>query len=291
MVQRLPPLNALRSFAAAADAGSFTKASEVLFVTQGAVSRQVKQLETWLGKPLFLRTPQGIALTDAGRRLATTIDVAFAQIETTADAIKRSSQRQMLKINLPPTFATRWLVPRLAAFRKVYPGIDFSFTTDPAYSVRELKNADAAVVFSDREWLHCESQRLCLEQHVLVASPTLWTHDLPPRLEDCTLLHILDGDVRIPVWERWCQAHGITHLDTRAGLAFSTLDQVINATVNATGVSIVDEAMVQPELQSGTLRRLNHLTSEGPHGYWFVTLTRDAEKRAGVQLFYDWIAE
>ncbi|MEJ8824440.1 LysR substrate-binding domain-containing protein [Variovorax humicola] len=292
MSRRLPPLNALRSFAAAAEACSFTKAGEALYVTQGAVSRQVKQLEEWLGKPVFLRTPQGIALTDAGRMLAGTIDDAFRRIEATADAIKHSSQRQMLKLNLSPTFATRWLAPRLAAFRKIYPAIDFSLTTDSARKARDLRNCDAAIVFADHDWDRCESSRLRLEEHVLVASPLLWTQGgLPPRIEECTLLHILDGDSRIPVWERWCEAHGITHLDTRAGLEFSTLDLVINAALTGTGVAIVDQVMVQPELRSGALRRLNGLSSEGPAGYWFVSLAQEPGKRACVQLFHDWIRE
>jgi LysR family transcriptional regulator, glycine cleavage system transcriptional activator len=291
MPHRLPPLHALRSFAAAAEAGSFTKAGEVLFVSQGAVSRQVKLLETWFGKPLFLRTPHGLELTETGRRLAISVDSAFAQIEATADAIGQATERTMLKVNLPPTFATRWLAPRLADFRRLYPLIDFSMTTDAAHQIRDLKGFDAAVVFSDHDWAGCASQRLRLERHVLVASPAMWSNGSPPHLADCTLLHILNGPTRIPVWDRWCKAHGVAGLDTQSGLAFSTLDQVISAALASTGVAIVDEAMVQPELQSGTLRRLNPLSTDGPFGYWFVPLTNDTHKRAGVQLLQDWVGQ
>jgi len=291
MSRRLPPLNSLKSFAAAARVGSFTKASESLFVTQGAVSRQVKVLEAWLGKPLFHRTPQGIQLTEAGRRLAASIDAAFAQIEAVADSLKRTTERQLLAINLPPTFATRWLAPRLSEFRKLYPGIDFSIKTDGARSARDLKSFDCAVVFADHVWPNCDFRRLRLERHILVASPSLWVDGLPPRLEDATLLHIFDGETRMPVWETWCAAHALTHVDTQPGLAFSTLDQVINAAVAGAGAAIVDETMVAPELASGTLRRLNRLEIDGPYGYWFASLARDLEKNACVRLFGDWLVD
>jgi LysR family transcriptional regulator, glycine cleavage system transcriptional activator len=289
MTGRLPPLNALRSFSAAAEMGSFTKAGEVLFVSQGAVSRQVKQLESWVGKPLFLRTAQGLELTDAGRRLAATVASAFGEIESVADDIKKTADRLLLTVNLPPTFATRWLAPRLASFRRLHPLIDFAITTEPARRPRDLKGADAAVVFSDDAWSGYLSDRLRLERHVLVASPTLWAHGSPPALQDCTLLHILDGATRMPVWERWCADHGLPGLDTQSGLAFSTLDQVISAALAGAGVAIVDEAMVQPELHAGTLRRLNLLSTDGAYGYWFVSLTQDPARRAAVQLFRDWL--
>lgn len=289
MDRRLPPLNSLQSFAAAAEAGSFTKAGEALFVSQGAVSRQVKLLEAWFGRALFLRTPGGLELTEPGRRLADAVSTAFALIETTADAIKHSTDRHLLKVNLPPTFATRWLAPRLAGFRKLHPGIDFSFTTDPAHRVRDLNGADAAVVFTDHLWEGCQTHRLRQEQHVLVASPELWMADAPPVLQQCTLLHILDGVKRIPIWDRWCAIHDVTGVDTQSGLAFSTLDQAINAALSGTGVAIVDEAMVQPELRRGTLRRVNPQTTEGLFGYWFVSLATDPQRRAGIQLLEEWI--
>lgn len=291
MKSKLPPLTALKSFAAAAKVGSFSRAAETLFVTQGAVSRQVKQLEQWLGKSLFYRTPQGIQLTEGGRLLAAAIDASFAQIEAAVDQFQHVEQRQTLAINAPPTFATRWLAPRLVEFRKLYPGIDFSIKTTDARVPRDLKGFDCAVVFSDQAWPEGEVQLLRRESHILVASPTLWVDELPPRLERTTLLHILDGEERLPVWESWCAAHGVTHVDTGPGLSFSTLDQVINAAVAGAGAAIVDEAMVQRDLSTGVLRRLNQLQQDGAYGYWFTSLATDFEKRACVRLFGDWLID
>lgn len=291
MDYKLPPLNALRTFAAAARAGSFSRAGALLFVTQGAVSRQVKQLEQWLGQPLFYRTPQGIELTDGGRRLAEVIERSFGQISAGIDELRQATRRQTLAINVPPTFASRWLAPRLAGFRRLYPSIDLTINTVGARSCRDLRGFDCAIVFASQAWPDCEMQLLREERHILVASPTLWQGDLPPRLDEATLLHILDGEERIPVWEAWCRAHGIVHLDTAPGLSFSTLDQVIIAAEGGAGAAIVDEPMVQRELATQTLRRLNRLQTDGPHGYWFVPLATGQDKRAGVRLFHDWLLE
>ena len=111
----------------------------------------------------------------------------------------------------------------------------------------------------------------------------------PPRLEDATLLHITDGNVRMPMWEHWCAAQSLTGVNPKPGLSFSTLDQVINAALAGAGVAIVDEAMVPKELAAGSLRPLSEVKVAGPHGYWFVNLARDADSRALVGLFRDWL--
>lgn len=288
---RLPPLNSLRAFAAAAEFGSFTKASESLHVTQGAVSRQVKQLEEWLGKALFDRTPQGIQLTQAGHKMAAAIDAAFGQIHAAIAELRQPGVRQELSINLPPTFATRWLAPRLSDFRRRYPGIDLSLMTSGARSMKELRPFDCAVVFSDRAWQPGDCRLLQLEQHVLVASPDSWVAGEPPHPGRSTLLHILDGHERMPVWEAWCAAQGLPDVDTRPGLTFSTQDQVITAAVSGAGLAIVDAAMIARELADGRLRRCNAVQMDGPHGYWFISLASDPEKRACVRLFSDWLDE
>lgn len=292
MPRQLPPLNALRSFAAAVEAGSFTKAGEALCVTQGAISRQVKQLENWIGKPLFLRTAQGLALTEAGRILAAGIDGAFKAIQGAVAAAQGSAQRLVLKVNLPPTFAARWLAPRLAGFREAHPHIDFSLTTDFAQQPRDLRSFDAAVVFADGDWGLPDSSRLFLEQHLLVASPSLWRKDgIAPPIEDGTLLHVLEGSARLPLWQRWCETNGARQVDPHAGLEFSTLNQVINAAVGGAGIAIVDRALVQPELRAGLLREIDTLSPDGPHGYWFMNLARDAHKRDSVGLLHDWMRQ
>jgi LysR family glycine cleavage system transcriptional activator len=290
-MKRLPPLNALRAFQVTAQLGSFTKAGDVLNVTQGAVSRQVKLLETTLGRPLFLRVHQGIRLTEAGEQLAQGLHLAFNAMQTAVERVYSDRSRQQIAVNTPPTFATRWLAPRLSDFCQRYPLVDLQITTDSVQSLREGTGLDCLVVYEREAWPRSEGQLLTTERHVLVGHPKFWRNEVPPSLTDMTLLHILNGHERLRVWERWIEAHQLDHLDPKPGLTFSTLDQVINAAVSGTGVAVVDEAMVRPELASGALRRINDLHLDGPYGYWLVDVSLDDETRATVRLFQEWLLE
>jgi len=290
-MKRLAPLTALRAFSVAARHGSFTKAGEALHVTQGAISRQVKRLEETVGRPLFFRAHQGIELTEAGRTLAQALEQAFDQMERAVSLVSEDKTRRQIAINIPPTFATRWMAPRLTAFRKIYPYIDLSITTDSVHQLRDVSQHDCLVVFDQAPWPKVRCERLMLEHHVMCASPDLWRHGLPPSLRDATLLHILNGNTRLPVWEKWIEAHDLTHLDPAPGLSFSTLDQAINAAVAGAGVAIVDEVMVKRELDAGTLVRMGTQSLEGAWGYWFIDTARDSERKALVRLFGDWLID
>ncbi len=290
-MKRLPPLNALRAFQVAAQLGSFTKAGEAMHVTQGAISRQVKLLEDTLGRPLFFRVHQGIRLTEAGEQLASGLQTAFDAMQQAVDRLQADQTRQQIAINIPPTFATRWLAPRLSVFCERYPFVDLHITTNWVQSLRDTQGLDCLVMFDQTPWPRTDSEQLMLERHVMVGSPRLWRNGVPPTLSGLTLLHILNGSERLPVWERWIEAHQLQHIDPKPGLSFSTLDQAINAALSGTGVAIVDEAMIRPELAADTLRRFNTLHMDGPYGYWFVDLSREGEHKATVRLFREWLRE
>ena len=288
-MKRLPPLNALKAFAVAARQGSFTLAGEELHVTQGAISRQIKQLETALGVPLFNRVHQAVELTDAGRELAESLQRLFAEMEVAVNKAAGKHRRQMLAVNVPPTFATRWLAPRLSDFQARYPHIDLSITTDRIGSLRETRALDCQIVFDRQPWPKVVCEPVLKERHILVSSPALWRQGKPPALPGTTMLHVLDGGQRLPVWEQWVAQHGPQGLDVRPGLTFSTLDQAINAAVAGAGVVVVDEAMVVRELQSGELLRHNPLQVEGPFGYWFVVPARQSPVPERVSDFKAWL--
>jgi LysR family glycine cleavage system transcriptional activator len=290
-VKRLPPLNALKAFAVAAREGSFTHAGEVLHVTQGAISRQIKQLETALGVPLFNRVHQAVELTPPGRELADTLQRLFAEMEVAVNRAAGSQHAQMLTVNVPPTFATRWLAPRLSDFRSRYPAIDLHITTDRITTVREARSLDCLVVFDQQPWARTLCEPVMKERHVMVSSPSLWRQGQPPAIPGATLLHVLDGGQRLPVWEQWIAKHGPLGLDVRPGLTFSTLDQAISAAIAGAGVVIVDEAMVVRELQSGALQRHNPLFVEGPFAYWFVLPSRQTTTPVRVHDFKTWLLE
>jgi LysR family glycine cleavage system transcriptional activator len=288
-MKRLPPLNALRAFHVAAQEGSFTKAGAALHVTQGAISRQVKLLEDVIGRPLFFRVHQGIQLTETGRLLAEGLQVAFSGLEQLIERINHDQRRLQIAINIPPTFATRWLAPRLSKFCHLYPFVDFQITTNWIQSLRASQAHDALVVFDQAPWLKADCELLMLEKHVMVSHPGLWLNDHPPTLGSQTLLHILNGNERIPVWERWIAQNQLGHINPQPGVAFSTLDQVINAAISLAGVAIVDQSMIRPELSSGVLRRFSDAHMDGPNGYWFVDVAKDDEHKTVVRLFREWL--
>lgn len=288
-MKRLPSLNALKAFAVAAQEGSFTLAGEVLHVTQGAISRQIKQLEAEMGVPLFVRNHQKVELTAAGLDLSTTLNRLFDEMEVAVERAAGQTRRQMLKLNAPPTFATRWLAPRLTDFRKQFPHIDLSITTDRVQSVREARSLDCLITFGQDAWTQAACDPVMQERHIMVSSPKLWANGAPPPLLQSTLLHVLDGDQRIPVWEQWIATHGPRELDARPGLNFSTLDQAINAAIAGAGVALVDAAMIVREVNSGELLRHNTLEVAGPNGYWFVVPTRQAAVPERVSDFSGWL--
>jgi DNA-binding transcriptional LysR family regulator len=290
-VTRLPPLNALKAFAVAARQGSFTLAGEELHVTQGAISRQIKQLETALGVALFLRVHQAVELTDAGRELAESLQRLFAEMELAVSKAAGTHRRQLLAVNVPPTFATRWLAPRLSDFRSRYPAIDLHITTDRITSLREARSLDCLVIFDQQPWPKALCEPVISERQVIVSSPSLWRQGLPPAMRGATLLHVLDGGERLPYWEHWIAQHGPQGLDTGPGLTFSTLDQAISAAVAGAGVVVVDEAMVVRELQSGELQRHNDLCVDGPFGYWLVLPGRTATTPTRVHAFKSWLLQ
>ena len=127
-MRRLPPLNMLRVFEEVTRHRSFNRAAEALNVTQGAVSRQIKQLEGYLGVSLFVRTPRGLTLTETGSALASHLGNALDQIEGVLQAVRVPNLRQRLRILAPPTWGTRWLSPRLRSFLQRYPDISLSVT-------------------------------------------------------------------------------------------------------------------------------------------------------------------
>ena len=289
----LPPLNALRAFEAAARTTSFTKAGDLLHVTQGAISRQIKQLEEWLGKPVFIRHPQGLILTPAGSVLAKSIEQAFGNLTSAVTQIQNLGARQRISVNVPETFASRWLAPRLRGFHSRHPDIDLSITTNAVASLREARQYDCLVMYLAEPWSPCDCRLLRQEQHIAVASPELWSDGRSPNLAKVTLLHILAGAKRLPVWENWLASKGMRQVDARPGIAFSTMDQAINAAVSGAGVAVVDAPMVERDLHEHRLRRLDEHELTGPQGYWFVEprerSVQDTAHSAVVALFQAWL--
>ncbi|WP_047285964.1 LysR substrate-binding domain-containing protein [Pseudomonas protegens] len=286
-MRQLPSLNMLRVFEEVAHHRSFSQAAVVLNVTQGAVSRQIKQLEDYLGVALFSRTPRGLALTEAGTALAPHLGQAFDHIERALQALRVPNLRQRLRVVAPPTWATRWLSAQLRDFCQRYPDISLSVTQHNSHD--SPAEVDCEIRFGLQAATHCQSQLLVMERHIAVASPELFSAGQAPDLQRFPLLHILHDSKRLRVWENWLAAMGRDDVDARAGLEFSTLDQVIHTALAGGGLAVIDRQMIERELADGRLLPITPVEVLGPYGYW-LDIANDKQGLSKVQLFTRWLS-
>ncbi|WP_061135851.1 LysR substrate-binding domain-containing protein [Caballeronia fortuita] len=289
----MPALNALRAFEVAGHTGSFTRAAEMLHVTQSAVSRQVRQLETQLGEPLLLRRHHYLELSATGRLLLQALKMSFDRIELTVRSIQERTHLRRLRVNAPPTFASRWLMPRLPALRAAAPEVEITLTTRLKDDIVESGALDCAIRFGNGEWNSLDNQLLMNERHIAVCSPTLLGECEPSDIDlnDLPLLHVLAAnDQRYLTWQHWLKAANIDDVDTRGGCEFDLLDHAIRAATDGLGVTIADRHMIAHEMGQGALVPILDVEVDGHQSYWLVTRTGQ-EDSPQVALFRAWLRE
>lgn len=274
MKRRMPTLNALKVFEVAAAQGSFTRAADVLHVTQSAVSRQVRQLEDQLGEALLVRQHHRLELTSAGRTLLRGLRRAFDGIELTVRAVQQKQDRNRLHINAPPTFAVRWLLPRLGRLRAAHPELEISLTSQLRDNLVEMGQLDCAIRFGDGEWNQLDSTLIFPERHIAVCSPA-WLdgrrHE-EVELSGHSMIHVLAApDRRYMTWSHWLQAAGLNHMGVQGGYEFDLLDMAIRAAADGLGITIADRHMVSRELADGSLVPFRDVEIKGHQSYWLVT--------------------
>ncbi|MGF6603238.1 LysR family glycine cleavage system transcriptional activator [Paraburkholderia sp. GAS448] len=271
----MPALNALKAFEVAGRTGSFTRAAELLNVTQSAVSRQVRQLEEQLGEPLLQRRHHHLELSAAGRVLLQALQHSFDRIELTVRSIQEKTHLNRLRINAPPTFASRWLMPRLGRLRDEHPELELSLSTRVEDSLAESSVLDCTIRFGNGEWEGLDSRLLMNERHVAVCSPALLARQAGQQaidLNQFTLLHVLaSDDQRFLTWQHWLKAAGIEGVDTSGGYEFDLLDLAIRAAIDGLGITIADRHMIARELATGQLTQVLNVHVDGHQSYWLVT--------------------
>lgn len=289
--RRMPTLNALKVFEVAAGLGSFTRAAEVLHVTQSAVSRQVRQLEDQLDETLLERHHHHMQLTDAGRLLLQALQHSFDRIEFTVRAIQQKQHANRLRVSAPPTFALRWLLPRLGRLREQHPQLEVSVTCALQDSLADSALLDCAIRFGNGEWSNLCHSLLMHEQHIAVCAPAL-LEGRPAELSalaGMTLLHVLAShDQRYMTWQHWLGAAGLEEFETHDGYEFDLLDMAIRAAINGLGITIADRSMVEQELADGRLIQFLDVEVQGHQSYWFVTRPGQSSAPA-VDLFRTWL--
>jgi len=291
--RKIPALNALKAFEVAGSTGSFTRAAELLNVTQSAVSRQVRHLEEQLGEPLLQRRHHHLHLTDAGRLLLSALQQSFDRIELTVRGIQQRHHLNRLRINAPPTFASRWLLPRLGRLREAHPDLEVTLTTHLQDSLAETGTLDCAIRFGNGEWDGLDSSLLMHERHIAVCSPSLLVQqdERGANLRNMTLLHVLArDDQRYLTWRHWLDAAKIQGVNLQGGYEFDLLDLAICAAMNGLGVTIADRQMVARELASGQLVQMLDVQVDGHQSYWWVSRP-EQELPPHVERFREWLTQ
>ncbi|WDP91757.1 MAG: transcriptional regulator GcvA [Desulfobacter sp.] len=285
----LPSLNGLRAFEAAARHLSFTRAARELNVTQGAVSRQIKQLESHLNTILFHRNHRTLTLTDQGRLLAQPLT---RSLDIMADAVYRlKTQQHDLNLKVHPTFAIRWLIPRLHRFQSKYPEIRVRLTTSSVNVDFARENFDAGITHLGREVPGVIRERILKEQLVPVCAPSLLKKGpaitAPEDLRCHTLLHN-SPDMR--EWSAWAAQTGVSDLSLERGQIFEVDDAALQAATAGLGVALGDLFLIRDELASGRLVTPLGKTPIRTGSYYFSRPDFEPENK-GVRVFREWISQ
>lgn len=291
MYRRLPPLNAIRAFEAVARNASFTRAADELCVTQGAVSRHVSVLEAWLGVKLFVRAQRGIRLTPKGEEYLRVLRAALDQIEYGTRQVRESLGENTLRLKLPPTFAIRWLVPRLASFHAMNRNVDVQITTSHQPVDFDHENVDACIHSGPVAPRAALCKRLFGEILVPICSPGLLKKKPrlcePSDLADHVLLCSMN---RRADWPTWLQAAKITNVDGNSGLKFENSALAYQAVVNELGVALAQRAFVEEDLRSGRLVAPLKLRVRTKGAYYFIC-NPNRPKAPRVAAFEKWILQ
>lgn len=284
-MRKLPSLSALRIFEETCRTLSLSKAAQTLCITQSAASRQVKHLEEFLGKLLFVRHHSGLQLTQDAAMLLPIVRQSLDMLEDGIAQIQLRNPLQHLRLQVAPTFATRWLAPRLVTLRQRNNQLQIALVSETRQKYCDF---DCAVRFGTPRQAQLQGEWLCHERLVLVASPLLMINGIFPPPENQPQLHILNGDSRLDNWERWQEGCGQANTATFGGLEFSTEDQVINACVTGAGYAVLDVMMIRKELDAGLLVQISPYELQSENGYWLETAP-GKENLSRIIYFRDWL--
>lgn len=269
MARRLPPLNGLKAFEAAARSESFTRAAEELSVTQGAISHQVKALEVTLGLKLFHRERQRLILTEAGRDYLTVIRDALDQIAVGTERLLQRQESGVLTVSTSPDFAAKWLVNRLSRFAEKYPDVDLRVSATTHYVDFARDDVDIAIRHGDGKWPGLDVQRLYSERLFPVCSPKLVAgRNRITKVADLLkfpLLRLEDAKN----WTRLLEAAGVK-ATVRPGPVLNRASMLIDAAIDGQGVALARTALAAWDLINGRLVRPVDVSLRMANTYWIV---------------------
>ena len=288
MSRRLPPLTSLRAFEAAGRHLSFTRAAAELTVTQAAISHQIKALEEHLGLPLFVRLPRKLELTRTGKVLLPVVRESFDRIAEAVTDLGIDSAGAALTVRLAPSFAAKWLSPRLEDFRRQHPDIDLSLTHSNAAVDFAREEIDLAVTYGKGDWPGVVAEPVLALDFFPVCCPAYMDGDQPltsPHdLCHYTLLHDADYEN----WSDWLSLAGLCDIDPKRGTFMDDTNVLTQAAIDGLGVALGSSSFVKDHLDAGRLVKPFDLVLKSDFAY-HVVCPKEHLERPEVHAFREWL--
>src|SRR5437868_6743042 len=291
MTARLPSLNGLRAFEAAARHLSFTQAASELNVTQTAISHQIKRLEQELGIRLFIRQNRALALTPEAKEYLPGIRAAFNDLRLATDRLLRRDDDHVLTVSTLASLAAKWLLPRLSAFQEAHPGIDVRITTSTGLVDFKSGDVDAAIRYGRGQWPGLRADWLMADELFPVCSPALLMGDKPLRspqdLAHHTLLHSSGG--YDDDWRLWLTAAGLpVDISKQPGLSFDLIFMTVQAAIDGVGVAMGRTSYVEADIAKGRLVVPFNITLPADAGFYLVSPEAKADTPK-LSAFRQWL--
>lgn len=288
MDQRLPPLSALRAFEAAVRHESFSRAADELFVTHGAVSRAIRQLEENLGQPLFRRTTRRVTPTAMGLTYAVEVRAVLDRLMSATVRARAHATVGALTVSTLDSLASKWLLPRLQDFRSNHPDIDVRLSTADGLVDFVHDDIDIAIRYGKGSYPGLSSEYLLGEEMFPVCSPALLDGLVPLDGPQDLVHHPLIHDVFHIDWKMWLTAAGVSFDEPLRGPTFSNAGYGIQAAVQGDGVALGRSTLVTDDLAAGRLVQPFDLTLADDHAY-YVVYPPETLEIPKVKAFRDWV--
>lgn len=289
MTENLRHLRALQAFNETANHSSLSRAADVLNVTHGAISRQIKLLEAYLGATLFHRRPNGVELTKAGERLHQSTRDAFSTLQSGVLDVKRSRHRQAITVSLSTSLALKWFVPLLSSFQSKHPDIALLLDTNDSFADFNTTDVDVALRFGEPDWDGLYHELLKQEELIVVASPSLVQgKQLPLLAEDIACLPLLHDAFNVG-WGNWAEQIELKP-DQNKSERIKYVDSAVllEAAIDGQGVALARRLLAERDLKSGRLVRLDASSVPLNRGLYFVCRPGDQE-RVNIRVFKKWL--
>ena len=283
---RLPPVTTLRAFEAAARHESFAHAADELHVTPGAVSHQIRALESFVGVPLFQLVGRGVVLTADGRFFAERVRTALEMIADAAARIARRRGPIRLTISVTPSLGSRWLMPRIGRFIGRHPGWEVNVETTPALANFAADGVDVAIRYGRGPWPGLHQELLMNDEYIMVASPLYNGGRLPAAPSELGE-HILLRTTR-EEWALWMQVCGIQLPRPEAGVDFTDSGLMLQGALDGEGILLTRRRLAEDSLSSGALVQVFPLSAPCPESYHIVW-PEQGDPPVTVRAFRDWL--